>query len=182
MDGNAGLGNGRASETLSQNVTITKCYCCSASSILLAWPQAASSQLLCADAITFPLCLWHGKSRTEGPTLLLWCWMSSTQRLPKLILSQDHKLSGLAGQPCTEGTSEPPILPGTRGTSGVTCRSGEEPQGDRSSTTQWESEVTTSNYVFFFCVKNVGFFLDFCCKFSKKSNNPRQILICPYLL
>lgn len=75
MDGRAGLGNGRAGESLSQNVTIAKYYCCSASSSLLAWPQAASSQLPCADAITFPLWLWHwdGKSRTEGPALLLWC-------------------------------------------------------------------------------------------------------------
>lgn len=94
--------------------------------------------------------------------------MSSTQRLPNLILSQDCELSGLAGQPCAEGTSELPILPGMRGTTGITCRSGEEPQeGDRSWTpAQRESEVTTSNYIFFFFwIKNVGFFQTFAASF-----------------
>jgi len=141
MDGSAGLGNGRAGQTLCRNVTIAKYCCCSASSVLLAWPQAASSQLLCADATTFPFWLWHwdGKSRTEEPALLLWCWMSSTQRPPRWILLEDCKLSVLAGQPCTEGTSELPVLPGLCGSTGVTCRSGEEPQErDKSSATQWE--------------------------------------------
>lgn len=66
MDGSVGLGNGRVGETLCQNVAIAKYCCCLASSILLAWPQAAPPQLLCADAITFPLWLrrWDGKSRT----------------------------------------------------------------------------------------------------------------------
>lgn len=111
MDGSAGLGNGRATETLCQSVTVAKHHRCSASSVLLAWPQAASSQLLRADATTFPLWLWHwdGKSRREGRAQLLWCWMSSTQRLPGLNLSWHCRLSGLAGQPRTEGASELPI-------------------------------------------------------------------------
>lgn len=146
MDGSAGLGNGRAAETLCQNVTVAKYHCCSASSALLAWPQAASSQLLCADATTFPLRLWHwdGKGRTEGQAQLLGRWMSSTQRLPRLNLSWNCKLSGLAGQPCTEGTSELPILAVLEPLQ--ICR---EPQGDRSSAAQRDSEITTSNYGFF---------------------------------
>lgn len=113
--------NGRASESLCRNVTIAKNCCYSARSVLLVWPQAASSQLLCVDAITFPLWSWHcdGKSRTEGRVLLLWCWKSSMQRLPDLIISEK-------GKPHTEGTSELTIPPGMHGTTGVTCRFGEE--------------------------------------------------------
>lgn len=47
------------------NAAVAKHCCCSARSVLLAWPQAASSQLLCADAITFPLWSWTGLERAE---------------------------------------------------------------------------------------------------------------------